>query len=169
MRGRRAEKATWYFVRLAFLATPWKSKDHENPKGALFKHSYLIQAKNMRSAFKKAGHILSTSEHCEGDGRLQGKRVIFKKIGVLNLEPLYERLQSGVELFDESEVGVRYSEITKQIITNQERSRMISQEKESGIFAPGMAPLHMILSSMILSSSFFVVFVCLCKIRADSC
>lgn len=131
-RRREGEKLTWYFVRLAFLAIPWKLKDNENPRGTLFKHYHLIEAKNMKSAFNKASHILSISEHCEGDGRLQGKRVIFKKIGVLNLDPLYERLQSGVELFDESEVGVCYSEITKQIITNQERSRMIAAEEKSG-------------------------------------
>src|SRR5580765_480549 len=92
VRRPRGEKPTWYFVRLAFLAIPWESKDNENPRGTLLKHYHLIQAKNMKSAFNKASHILSMSEHCEGDGRLRDKRVIFKKIGVLNLEPLYERL-----------------------------------------------------------------------------
>jgi hypothetical protein len=131
-RRRGSERATWYFVRLAFLAIPWASKDDENPKGTLFKHYHLIQAKDMRSAFNKARHILSISEHCEGDGVLQGERVIFKKIGILDLEPLYERLQSGVELFDESEVGTRYLEINREVITNQKSSRMIAQEKKNG-------------------------------------
>src|ERR1039458_6328651 len=126
------EKAMWYFVRLAFLAIPWKSKDGKNPKGTLFKHYHLIQAKDIRSAFNKAGQILSISEHCEGDGILQGERVIFKKVGILDLEPLYERLQSGVELFDESELGTRYLEIGRKVITNQKRSRMIAQERKNG-------------------------------------
>jgi hypothetical protein len=91
-----------------------------------------VQAKNIKSAFKKAQHILTTSEHCEGDGRLNGKRVIFKRVGILNLEPLYEPLQSGAELFDESELDVVYAEIKKQVIPNHRRMRMISREKKKG-------------------------------------
>src|SRR5258706_677437 len=86
----------------------------------------------MKSAFNKAGHILSMSEHCDGDGVLRGERVIFKKVGILDLEPLCERLQSGVELFDESEVGTRYLEISREVITNQKRARMIAQERKNG-------------------------------------
>src|SRR6185295_8392566 len=35
---RRGGKEVTYFVRLAFLAIPWESKDDKNPRGTLFKH-----------------------------------------------------------------------------------------------------------------------------------
>jgi hypothetical protein len=131
-RCRADEKETWYFVRLAFLAVPWELRANKNPIGTLFRRYHLIQAKSMRSAFNKATHILSMSEHCDGDGFLQGKRVAFKKVGILDLEPLYERLESGVELFDESEMGIRYSKICKQVVNSRNRAQMIALEMKMG-------------------------------------
>src|SRR6266481_4685421 len=72
------------------LAIPWKSRNITNAKGTLFKQYYLLRAKNIDSAFRKAMRILLVCEHCDGDGWLNGKRVIFKKIGVLDLQPFYE-------------------------------------------------------------------------------
>ncbi|OJV25751.1 MAG: hypothetical protein BGO12_11295 [Verrucomicrobia bacterium 61-8] len=126
------EREGWYFVRLAFLAIPWKSKDDEDPVGTLVERSYLIQATSMKSAFKKADHILAISEHCEGDGRLRGKRVVFKRVGILDLVALYEHLQSGVELYEEAEADVRRSDVAKRIISVRSSSRMIALEGRLG-------------------------------------
>jgi hypothetical protein len=123
---------SWYFVRLAFLAVPWKSKSDKNAKGTLFKQYYLVQARNIESAFKKAQHILTTSEHCDGDGRLNGKKVAFQKVGILDLEPLYELLQSGIEIFDESELNVTYADIKKRVIPVHKQIRLIVHEKKQG-------------------------------------
>jgi hypothetical protein len=77
---------SWYFVRLAFLAIPWESRRKRKAKGTLFKQYYLLHAKNIKSAFRKAYYILTASEHCDGDGRLKGKRVVFKRVGILDHE-----------------------------------------------------------------------------------
>ena len=122
----------WYFVRLAFLAIPWESRHSKRAEGTLFKQYYLVRAENIKSAFAKADRILSVSEHCDGDGVLNGKRVVFRKIGILDLEPLYEPLRSGVELFDESEIAVSATEATKHVVTSQKRARMIAREKKEG-------------------------------------
>src|SRR5438094_734584 len=98
----------WYFVRLAFLAIPWESRRRSKCKGTLFKQYHLLQAATITSAFKKADRILAVCENCSGEGKLNGKRVMFKKIGIFNLEPLYEKLRDGVELFDESEPEVSF-------------------------------------------------------------
>src|ERR1700733_2845519 len=121
----------WYFSRLAFLAVPWNLRNNNSAKGTLFKQYYLVRAKNIRSAFTKAEHILSASEHCEGGGRLNGRRVVFKKVGILDLEPLYQPLQSGAELFDESESGVAYAKIKKYVISSQRKTQMITREKKN--------------------------------------
>ena len=123
---------SWYFVRLAFLAIPWQSRRNKNAKGTLFKQYYLVKATGIKSAFNKANYILSVSEHREGDGVLDGKRVIFKSIGILDLEPLYEPIKSGAELFDESEGDVAYAGIKKQVISSHKRIRMIAHEKRKG-------------------------------------
>jgi len=123
---------SWYFLRLAFLAIPWEARGNKDTKGVLFKQYYLLKAKAMKSAFEKAKRILSVSQHCEGDGRLKGKRVIFKSVGIMDLEPLYEPLQSGAELFDESEEGISYVEAKKQVIGKQKMARMITNERMKG-------------------------------------
>src|SRR6266498_1553834 len=120
---------TWYFVRLAFLAIPWEAKKNKPAKGTLFKQYHLIRAKNVSSAFRKADRILHFSEHPEGTGTLNDEKVVVKKVGILDLEPLYEPIKSGVELFDESEVDVRYSDAQKLVIPKRQRLRMIAYEK----------------------------------------
>ena len=130
-RSRTASKS-WYFVRLAFLAIPWESRFGGDPKGTLFIQYYLLEARNIKSAFDKARSILSVSEHCEGDGSLRGKRVIFKKVSILDIESLYEPIKSGVELFDESELGVKYAEVKRQVIGHQTERRMIAHEQAKG-------------------------------------
>jgi len=83
--GKGKVSETWYFARLAFMAIPWNARNSSNPKGTLFRKYYLLRARNIESAFNKADRILSVSEHCDGSGSLKGKRVCFKKVGVLNL------------------------------------------------------------------------------------
>ena len=55
-----------------------------------------------------------------------------KKVGLLDIEPLFQPLQSGVELFEESELRVSSSEAKKHVITNRQRTRMIAREIKSG-------------------------------------
>lgn len=128
----RSPRRTWYFVRLAFLSIPWKLRRSKNPRGTLFTRYFLIQATNIRGAFRKANHILSLCNHCDGDGRLDGKQVACKKIGILDLEPLYERLQSGAELFDERCGEEQLLKIAQRVITSRQKGRMIRYEEKNG-------------------------------------
>lgn|GEM_PF-3167319 len=123
---------SWYFIRLAFLAIPWKARNNKNPRGVLFRQYHLVQAKNVKSAFEKAGYILSMSQHCDGDGVLNGERVAFKKVGILDITPLYETLKDGVELFDESEPGVTQVDVKRQTISAKRRRQMIASDERKG-------------------------------------
>jgi hypothetical protein len=130
--GKQSHARSWYFVRLAFLAIPWDSRKHRRPKGNLFKQYHLLQADDIGSAFRKAEHILSASENLSGDGKLNGIRVIYRKIGILDLEPLYQKLESGVELFDESELNVSCADIESHVLSKSQRLRMVAYEKKKG-------------------------------------
>jgi Domain of unknown function (DUF4288) len=129
---------TWYFARLAFIASPAGSNTRKL-QGTLFLNYHLIRAKDYRSAFKKAEYILSTREHCDGSGKLNGKRINLKKAGILDLEPLYEPLKSGVEIFDESRIGVRYARIKQKVISSRKKLWLIIYEKKHG--KPKLIPL----------------------------
>jgi len=122
----------WYFVRLAFLAIPWELKHNKAAKGTLFKQYHLLQARSIESAFKKANLILSVSENRSGEAKLRGKRVIYLKVGILNLEPVYQKLSSGVEIFDESERDVSLACARKQVLSRKSRIRLIKYEKKKG-------------------------------------
>jgi hypothetical protein len=126
------ETISWYFLRLAFLAVPWKSRAAKNLKGTLFKHYYLVQAKNIKSALNKAKQIIGVEESLDGSAKLNGKRILYKKVGVLDLEPLCERLESGVEVFDESEKGIKYSSAKRQALSTKRLAWLISYEKKKG-------------------------------------
>jgi hypothetical protein len=110
---------------------PWISRKNRNAKGTLFKQYHLIRAKNATSAFKKAERILQVSEHLEG-GSLNGRKVTVEKVGILDLEPLYECIQSGVELFDESEVGVCRARARKLAMSNSQKRQLIAYERRNG-------------------------------------
>src|SRR5205814_163361 len=106
----------------AFLAIPWRLRLTKDTRGTLFKQYYLFKSRNLESAFKKADHILAISEDLTGGGSLNGKRVVYRKIGILDLEPLYQELSDGVELFDESEIRMPYKTLKKQLIGKARRN-----------------------------------------------
>jgi hypothetical protein len=122
----------WYFTRLALLAVPWETRNKRTAKGTLFRQYHLIRAKNITSAFDKAEHILALSENRKGAGKLNGHRVDYKKVGIMDLEPLYQKLASGVELFDESELHVSFTSICRRVISADRRLEMIEYEKIKG-------------------------------------
>jgi hypothetical protein len=58
------------------------------------------------TAFPKPFRFLEKLSICQnprGEAKLNGERVAYIKVGIMDLEPLYEKLESGVELFEESE------------------------------------------------------------------
>ena len=126
------DELAWYFVRLAFLAVPWRKRTSPNASGMLFKQVHLVRARSIASAFAKADYILSLSEHRDGRANLRGVRVDYRKVGVLEVEPLYEELVSGVELFDESELNIRMDDIHSQVISPSRRKRLVEYERLHG-------------------------------------
>lgn len=117
---------------MGLIAVPWHLRNKTNATGTLFKQYYLIRAGNIKSAFKKADYLLSISEHREGDGKLNGKRVAVRAVGILDIEPVLEPIQSGVEIFDESESKVSYSLAKSLTIGERDRIRMIAYEAKHG-------------------------------------
>src|SRR5579859_2556366 len=99
--SKKITREQWYFVRIAFLAVPWKKRGGKNPKGTLFKQYFLIKAKHMTSARNKAKRIISVSESRNGTAEFNGQQVDFMKIGIMDLDQLTDRLVSGVEILSE--------------------------------------------------------------------
>ncbi len=126
------ETHRWYFVRLALLAVPWEVQNKRSIHGTLFMHYHLIRAKNIRSALDKAEHILAVSENRKGAGRLHGHRVDYRKVGILDLEPLYQKLESGIEIFDESKPNISLSSISRHVLSTERRLQMIEYERKKG-------------------------------------
>lgn len=123
---------SWYFLRVAFLAVPWPFRAAKNPRGVLFKHYYLIQAINSESALNKAKYIIDIKESLDGSAKLKGKRVIYKRVGILDLEPMCEILKSGVEVFDESESDVDYLSAKRHVMSAQRFRKLTRYEKSKG-------------------------------------
>lgn len=123
---------SWYFARLGLLALPWALRHDPKAKGTLFRQYHLIQAADMSSAFAKAEHILSVSECRTGDASLHGHRVDYRKVGVLDLEPLYQKLESGVELFDECEINVPLVATVRRVIKSEKRRKLVESERKRG-------------------------------------
>jgi hypothetical protein len=130
--GRGEGTSAWYFARLALLAVPWEARNKRTAKGTLFTQYHLIRARNISSAFDKAEQILALSENRKGAGKLNGHRVDYKRVGILDLEPLYQKLASGVELFDESKQHVSFSSICRRVLSADRRLEMIEYEKMKG-------------------------------------
>jgi len=117
----KGSKRRWYFTRLGFLAVPKGGArgNRRNQRGTLFTQYYLLEAASIKSAFKKADLILSICENRDRGARLKGRPVDFMKIGIFDLEPLYQKLTDGVELFDESELKVTYGRAKRRVMVSR--------------------------------------------------
>ena len=54
------------------------------------------------------------------------------KIGIFDLEPLYQKLTDGVELFDESELKVTYGRAKRRVMSKNHRRRLLEYERREG-------------------------------------
>jgi hypothetical protein len=127
-------KNRWYFVKLARLAVPWKHRKMRVPRGTSLKNYYLIQARSVKVALAKAEIILSITESRTGGARLGGhnERVDIRKVGVVDIEPLCEKLVSGVEIFIEAEKDVSMRSLRKEIVPARYIKRWENYEKKCG-------------------------------------
>lgn len=126
------DKLAWYFARIGFLAIPWRNRKAKDPKGVLFKHYFLIQAKTTKSAIAKLNCILQTMESLDGGASLNGKKILYKQVGILDLDPLCEPIESGAEIFDESELAVKYSAAKRQRMSAKQIRHLAAWEKKNG-------------------------------------
>jgi hypothetical protein len=122
----------WYFLRIAVLIVPWRLREQKNPKGRSCRFCYLIHATSLRSAQNKAEWIMSTHESVSGTAEVKGKRVVVFKVGILDLEQLQERVQDGVEIFEEACEETTMSEVRKTLLKKEAVQREIKKEKQLG-------------------------------------
>ena len=131
----------WYFTRIALLATPWKQRGKRFKKGILFKEYYIIEAASIEEALRKANHILSLQESVDGNGILNGEKVSYEKVGVLDLEPITSELVSGADIFDESETVSSLQYVRSLVMSEKTKARRIRYEKKHGM--PPILPVFL--------------------------
>ena len=122
----------WYFARVALMVVPWERRNEANPTGTLFKESYLIQAKDMLSARRKAERIMSVSESRTGSGEYKGKKVDFLKVGILDLEQITDKLISGAEIFEEHDSNISLKTAKALVVPKKELDELIRKECKKG-------------------------------------
>jgi hypothetical protein len=130
----------WYFVRIAVLIIPWARRKTKNPKGTPSKVSYLVKARSLGAAKAKADFLLSVNANTTGSYERDGEKVSILKVGVMDLEQLQERLQDGVEIFEETETDARLEDFRKILVNPRTLRREIKKDDLQG-FLP-MLPVR---------------------------
>jgi len=132
----------WYFLRIVALIVPWNDRLKPNPKGTPAKFSYLIKSRSLKSARNKANYLLSAHKSLEGTSVVKGAQVAVIPIGIVDLEQIQERIQDGVEIFEETDAKTTLREIRKTLVDRRALQREISKEARLGFLPiiPGWAP-----------------------------
>ena len=123
----------WYLARIALIAVPWENRDDPHAQGTLFRDYHLIDASSFESAFRKAEHILSIKENTSGSSELDGRKISYMKVGVLDVEPVIDELVSGAEIFDESEEKVACSSALALAMTKKRQQARADYERDHGL------------------------------------